>query len=332
MSKPARFLKSILGTAVIVGTNLLCSASAIAQDFPNRPIKIIVGFAAGGLTDVLPRLLAGPMSERLGQPVIIENKTGAAGNIATTFVANSAPDGYTLLASTVGQIVVSPHTSSMAINPVTDLVHISMVGEGDQIFSINPDVPAKNYAEFVSLVKKNPGKYFYGDAGAGGSMNLYIEYFKMLTGLSTSMDGVHYRGAAALMPDLLSNRVQMSLNTFPVIEGYLPQGKLRPILLIGKQRDARIPLVPTVAEVGLKEMEAASNWFGLHAPKGTPPAVVQKIHAALMDALKKESVKAGLVTMAIRPVGDTAQEFSARIAADYNTFGKVALDAKVKAE
>lgn len=125
-----------------------------AQNWPNKPIKLVVGFAPGGLTDALPRLLATPMGERLGQPVIIENKAGAAGNIATAFVAKSAPDGYTFLASGVGQIVVLPHTSNVGVNPLTDLVHISMMGEGDQILNISSQVPAKNLAEFIALAKK----------------------------------------------------------------------------------------------------------------------------------------------------------------------------------
>jgi tripartite-type tricarboxylate transporter receptor subunit TctC len=258
--------RTFLQSAAGLGVAALLPQTGWAQAYPNRPIKIIVGFAPGGLTDSLPRLLSGPMAERLGQPVVVESKLGAAGNIATTFVAQSPPDGYTLLASSVGQIVVSPHTSSMPVDPMKDLVHISMMGEGDQILNINAAVPAKNLAEFIALLKKNPGTMFYGDAGAGGSMHVYIEYFKMLAGVD--MQSVHYKGAGQLMPDFLANRVQLSLNAFPVIEGYIAEGKLRPILIVGKEREPKLPGVPTAAEVGLKPLEAASNWFGLHAPKG----------------------------------------------------------------
>ena len=298
--------------------------------YPNKTIRLIVGFAPGGLTDGLPRLLTGPMSERLGQSVIVENKAGAAGNIATAFVAGAPPDGYTLLASGVGQIVVLPHTSNLAVNPVTDLVHISMMGDGDQILNINSDVPAKNLAEFIALAKKNPKTMFYGDAGAGGNQHLYLEYFRMLAGIE--MDGVHYRGGGPLMPDLLANRVQMSLNAPSVVEPYIAQGKLRPIMIVGKKRNPKMPDVPTCAEAGFKQLEACSNWFGLHAPKGTPDAIVQKLNAALVDSLKTDAVKAGLVTLGAIGIGDSPKAFSERIARDYALFGKVAKDANIRAE
>jgi tripartite-type tricarboxylate transporter receptor subunit TctC len=300
----------------------------LAQEYPTKAIKIIVGFAPGGTTDSLPRILSNGMAAKLGQPVIVENKLGAAGNIATTFVAQSPPDGYTLLASSVGQIVVSPFTSEMAVDPMKDLVHITMFGEGDQYLTIPGDFPAKNYQEFVSVIKKNPGKYFHGDSGAGGNMHLYLEYYKRLAGLQ--MEAVHFKGGSQIVLDLVSNRVQMSLLTYAVIEGFVKQGKLRPILVFGKQRDARYPELPTVAEVGLKPLEAASNWFGLHAPKGTPAAIVQKLNAAVVSALNTEEGKKGLATVVIRPGGDSPEHFSARIASEYEVFRKVAKETGVR--
>lgn len=317
--------------AVFALTCLALPAPSAAQDYPARPIRIVVGFAPGGVTDAIPRLLAEPMSQRLGQPVIVENRAGAGGALAVTAVAQAAPDGYTLLGGGVGQIVVLPHTSkNLTVDPVRDLVHISMTGEGDQFFSINPEVPARNYAEFAAYVKQNPNKLFYGDAGAGGNLHLYIEYFKMLAGLE--MQGAHYKGGSEIMLDLIANRIQMSLNTAPVIRGHVAQGKLRPILAIAKQRSTEFPDVPTVAEVGLKPLEAASNWFSLHAPKGTPEPIVRKIHAALVDSLKTEAVRAGLAKLDIRPVGDTPEAFSRRIADDYKTFGEIVRKANIKAE
>jgi tripartite-type tricarboxylate transporter receptor subunit TctC len=318
-----------LAAALLCATAAL-SAAAQSPAWPTKPIRIVVGFAPGGLTDAIPRLVAPQMSKLLGQQVIVENRTGAAGNLATTHVAQSAPDGYTLLGSGTGQIVISPHTSTMPVNPLSDLAHIAMVGEGDQILNINADVPAQNVAELIALAKKEPGKLFYGSAGAGGSMHLYIEYFKLLAGVD--IQPVHYKGAGNMMPDFVGGRVQMSLNTTPVIEQYVAQGKLRPILVVGKQRDAKFPHVPTAAEAGLKPLEAASNWFGLHAPKGTPQPVLQRIHAALIQALASEEVKAGLAKMAIRSVGDTPAQFSARIASDHEAFGRVARTAQIRAE
>jgi tripartite-type tricarboxylate transporter receptor subunit TctC len=324
-----RFLAAGAGLAA---AGVVAPGSLRAQDpaWPSKPIKLIVGFAPGGITDGLPRLYAPTLAEKLGVPVVVENKTGVAGTIATTFVCQSPPDGYTLLASGVGQIVVLPHTSKMTVNPVTDLVHISMVGDGDQILNINADVPAKNLAEFIALAKAKPGSMFYGDAGAGGNQHLYLEYFKMLAGID--LQGVHYRGGGPLMPDLLSNRVQLSLNAPSVVEGYIAQGKLRPLMIVGKKRNPKMPDVPTAAEAGLKAMEACSNWLGLHAPKGTPEPIVQKIHKALVETMRSDTVKAGLASLAVTPVVDTPASFSARIAHDFELFGKVAKAANIRAE
>lgn len=300
-----------------------------AQNYPNKPIKIVVGFSAGGTTDALPRLLSAPMSELLGQTIVVENKPGAAGNIATAYVARSAADGYTLLASSVGQIVVSPYTMNMPVNPLNDFTHISMVGEGDQFLTINTQVPAKNYAEFIALVKSNPRSMFYGDSGAGGNMHLYIEYFKLLAGVD--IEAVHFKGGTQIMPDLISNRVQLSLLSNIVMGAHAKEGSLRPILLYGKKRDPNYPDVPTVAEVGLPQLESASNWFGLHAPKGTPQPAIQKIHAALVKTLKLKEVQAGLETLGIRAGGDTTEHFSNRIAKDSETFKEVVIKTKIKA-
>jgi tripartite-type tricarboxylate transporter receptor subunit TctC len=312
---------------------LLPFAPARAQPkdaWPSRPIKLIVGFAPGGITDGLPRLYAPVLAEKLGTSVVVENKVGAAGSIATTFVASAPPDGYTLLASGIGQIVVLPHTSNMTVNPLTDLVHISMVGDGDQILNINADVPAKNIKEFIALCKAKPGTLNYGDAGAGGNQNLYLEYFKLLAGID--LVGVHYKGGGPLMPDLLMNRVQISLNAPSVTEQYIAQGKLRALMIVGKKRRPSMPDVPTCAEAGFPQMEACSNWLGLHAPKGTPNEIVQKIYTALAETMRSETVVKGLAALNVYPIVDTPAQFSARIARDNELFAKVAKTANVRAE
>ena len=330
MNTPPRSRRRFLGNMALGSAAVALPWVARAQAYPNKPIRIIVGFAAGGTTDALPRLLAGPMGDKLGQPVIIENRTGAAGNIATAFVAKAAPDGYTLMASSGGQLVVSPLTSKMPVDPIKDLIHISVMGEGDQILITNPEVPAKNIAEFIALAKKNPKLLFYGDSGAGGNMNLYLEYFRHLAGVE--IEPVHFKGGSLILPDLVANRVQLSLLTFPVAEGYIAQGKLRPLAIYGKKRNPRLPDVPTVAEAGLKPLEAASNWFGLHAPLGTPTPIVQQIRDAMTYALQTDVVKKGLVTLALDPVGNSSEAFGARINAEYETFRQVIKDTNFKVE
>lgn len=299
------------------------------QDYPSRPVKLNVGFSAGGLTDVLARLTATSLGDKLGQSVIIENKTGAAGNLATEFVSKAPADGYNLLFSSVGQIVVSPHTySDMRVNPLTDLTHVSMIGEGDLILTVNSQVPANTIQEFIALLKKSTNTMFFGDSGAGGNLHLYMEYFNLLAGVK--MTGVHYRGTAQLMPDFIANQVQMSLNAYPAIEAYIQQGKLKPLMVIGKQREAKLPNVPTCAEAGLQPLEVCTNWFGLHGPKNMPEPIRQKLRAALVEALKLDAFKAGLAAQSIRPVGDSSAAFSARIASDFEAFAKVARSAKIQ--
>jgi len=288
----------------------------------------VVGFSAGGTTDALPRLFATQMSRILGQTIVVENKPGAAGNIATAQVVRSAPDGYTLLASSIGQITVSPHTMTMSVDPQRDLEHISMFGEGDQFLTINKQVPASSIQEFIALVKNKPHTMFYGDSGAGGNMHLYLEYFRMLAGLN--IDAVHFKGGSQIMPDLISNRVQLSLLSNIVMSSHAKDGSLRPILLYGKKRDPDYPDVPTVREAGLPDLETASNWFGLHAPKGTPRGVIDQIYRALVESLKTKEVQEGLVTLGITAGGNTPEAFSQRIARESATFKKVAELTKIK--
>ncbi|WP_084151172.1 Bug family tripartite tricarboxylate transporter substrate binding protein [Azohydromonas australica] len=302
---------------------------ALAQDYPSRPVKLHVGFSAGGLTDVLARLTATYLGPKLGQTVVVENKTGAAGNIATEYISTAAPDGYNLLFSSVGQIVVSPHTvGNMRVSPQNDLSHISMVGEGDLILTVSAQVPAQDVQQFIEYVRKNPGKVFYADSGAGGNLHLYMEYFNLLAGLQ--MTGVHYRGTAQLMPDLVSNQVQMSLNAYPAIEAYLQKGLLRPLMIVGRQREPKLPQVPTAAEAGMPQLEVCTNWFGVHAPRNLPESIRQKVQLALSEAVKLDAMKTALAAQSIRPVGSSPAEFMARIAADSAAFEKVARTAKIQ--
>ncbi len=321
-----RFLRDAgLTTAALA----LPAAGWSQENYPSKPLKLNVGFSAGGLTDVLARLTATSLGDKLGQSVIIENKTGAAGNLATEFVSKAPADGYNLLFSSVGQIVVSPHTyTDMRVNPKTDLSHISMIGEGDLILTVNTQVPAQTIQEFIAFVKKSPGQLFFGDSGAGGNLHLYMEYFNLLAGLK--MTGVHYRGTAQLMPDFIGNQVQMSLNAYPAIESYIQQGKLRALMVVGKEREAKLPQVPTCAEVGLKPLEVCTNWFGLHGPKAMPEPIKHKLRLAVVEALKTDAMKSGLALQSIRPVGDTPASFTARIASDYEAFAKVARSANIR--
>lgn len=308
----------------------LAAPSAFAQGaYPNRAVKIVVGFAPGGATDVLARLVAQGLSDALGQPFVVENKSGAGGNIATLAVVSAPADGYTLLVTTMGQTVVSPHTDpSLKFDPMKELRHITMIAEGDYILAVHADVPAKNIQEFIALAKKNPGKFNYGTAGAGSNLHLFTEYFMMTAGID--VQAVHYRGGTALTPDLLSGQVQVSLNGIHAFDTYFKQGKLRPLLVFGKQREPKIPDVPTAREIGMAQLEVCTNWFGFHAPAKTPDPIIKTLNEATVAYLNSDAAKQKLAAMGMRSMGDTPEAFYARLEKDFKLFGEVARKANIQ--
>jgi tripartite-type tricarboxylate transporter receptor subunit TctC len=309
----------------------LAGMPALAQNYPSKPVRLVVSFAAGGLTDIIARMVAPGMAERLGRPVIVDNKPGANGNIGTAFVANAEPDGHTLLLSSSAQIVFSPNTyKKMPVDPIHGLRHISMVGEGDFIFVVNSEVGVNSLADFVRLAKSKPRQLNYATGGPGGSLHVVQELFRQRVGID--MVPVHYKGSSAAITDLISNQVQMFADGLPSLDPYIKSGKLKPLFVSSKQRMAALPAVPSSAEVKLEELANLSNWFGLHAPKGTSDAVVSKISAALAGAMAADAVKEQMKTAAIAPVLNTPAEFVARIDAANRVIGQVARAANIQIE
>lgn len=203
-----------------------------------------------------------------------------------------------------------------------------MIGEGDYILAIHADVPAKNIQEFIALAKKHPGKFNYGTAGAGSNLHLFTEYFMMTAGID--VQAVHYRGGSALTPDLLSGQVQVSLNGIHAFDTYFKQGKLRPLLVFGKQREAKIPDVPTAREIGMGELEVCTNWFGFHAPAKTPDGIIKVLNDATVSYLNSDAAQQKLAAMGMRSMGDTPEAFNARLDKDFRLFGDVARKAKIQ--
>ena len=293
-----------------------------AQNFPSKPIRLIVSFAPGGLTDILARMIAPVLSDQLGQPVIVDNKPGANGNIGTAFVASSEADGHTLLLSSSAQIVYSPNTNKkLPANPITGLRHITMVGEGDFIFVVNSALGVNSLEEFVKLAKAKPGTLNYATGGLGGSLHVVQEMFCQRVGID--MVPVHYKGSAAAITELLSNQVQVFCDGLPSLEPYIKSGKLKPLFVSSSKRMEALPNVPSSTEVKLPEFSKLSNWFGLHAPKGTPEAVIARLNTALNAAKKSGAVLEKLNGAAIRPVFNSSAEFTAQIEAANKVIGQV---------
>lgn len=314
------------------GLGLAAAAPALrAQAYPTKPIRMILGFAPGGLTDLLARLVAPSMSETLGQQVIVENRAGANGNVGMAAVAAAEPDGHTLLFSSAAQIVFSPNTyKTMPADPIRGLRHITMVAEGDFIIVVNAETGAKTVAQFAELAKSRPGKLNYGTAGAGGNTHVVLELFRRKLGVDVVP--VHYRGTGAALPELLANQVQLFAESQPPIEAHLKSGKLNGLTVCGRKRLDAFPAIPTAAEVGIPELANISNWFGLHAPKGTPDAVVERLGVAIRTAANGEAVKERIRAAGMSVVLNTPAEFMARIESSNKVIGEVTRAANIQVE
>lgn len=307
--------------ASALAAGLAAPTTLRAQSWPSGPVTIVCGFSPGGTTDTLARLLANSLSARFGQPVIVENRAGAAGAIGMTAVAEAAPDGQTLLFSAVGQITVVPHVSdNLTIDPVTAFEHISLLAEGDFVLNASVDSGFDTIEDLIEAAKAGP--VLYGTSGAGGNLHLFTEAFLHAAGIQSR--GVHYQGGSALMPDLLNNQVQFALNSYNLSAPYIEEGQLKPLLVVGKERIASLPDVPTGPDVGLDVLASCMDWFGLHAPAGTPAEIVSQLAEATGASLAEPAMAERLVTGGLRGVGSTPEAFAERIRADYDLFGEIA--------
>ena len=281
---------------------------ALAQTYPDRPIRIVIPFAAGGPNDLLGRPLAEKMSEALGQPIVIENRGGAAGSLGTQFVAKSAPDGYTLLMTTgsiTGNVAISANPT---YNPVTDFAPITLLAQSYGIVLMTrPDFPAKTLTEFVALARKNPGKYSYGHAGIGNVTYVAAELFSKLAGIELLK--VPYRGTASFAPDIMSGHVNVGFMSTLLALPNLQGGQLRALGISGAQRAPSLPDVPTFQELGFKEMDV-TGYFGLLFPAATPRERVTLIHREAVKALQTPLLKKVLDDLGVRGIGSTPEEFA----------------------
>ncbi len=287
------------------------AAAAPAQTpWPSKPIRMLVGFAAGGSTDVTARLIAQALSERLGQPVIVENRAGAGGNIAAEAAAKADPDGYTLLMSTSTTFATNPNLyKSLPFNVQTDFAPVTLTALIPNLLVVHPSVPANNAAEFVAYLKANPGKLNFGSAGNGSSQHIAGELFNSLSG--GRMMHIAYRGGALAVNDLLGGQLQVIFAPLVEVLQLVRTDKVRALGITTTKRSPLLPEVPTVAET-LPGYEVAL-WNGLVAPAKTPPDIIDRINKATIDALRSAELKAKLAEQGSEPVGNTPAEFKAFI-------------------
>jgi tripartite-type tricarboxylate transporter receptor subunit TctC len=313
---------------VVAALALFASGDAPAQTYPDKPIRILVGFAAGGPADISARLLADRLAEAWGQPVVVENVTGAAGNLATDRVAKAAPDGHTLLLAASATIVTNPSLyQKLPFDPVKDLAPITQICFTPNILAVPTDVPAKSVTELVAFVRTHPGALTYGSAGVGTSQHLAGELFKTLAGID--IQHVPYRGIAAVMPDLLGGRLTMAFGNISAILPLVRDGKLRALAVSSPRRSASVPDLPTMIEAGFPGFDATA-WFALMAPAGTPVAIIEKLHRETVRILALPEVRKRFDTLGMEPVGNTPAEFAAEIARETPQWAKVIRDAGIK--
>jgi tripartite-type tricarboxylate transporter receptor subunit TctC len=308
---------------------LFAAQSASAQSaYPNRPVKILVGFTPGTAPDVVGRILADRFAEDWGAPVVIENLPGAGSNIATERVAKANADGYTLLMGGNGALVINPSLfETLPFDPVKDFAPISQIFIAANVLVLPPQQPAKSVADLVALAKAQPGKLSYAHAGVGTSQQLAAELFKYMA--HVDIKGVPYRGTTAFLPDLLANRITMSFANITNAMTLVREGKLRALAITSIKRSALAPDLPTMAESGYPGFEAVP-WFGLLAPSGTPQDVIDKVHDETVKVMALPDVRKKFDELGLESVGNTPAEFAAVIKKETPEWAKVIKDADIK--
>ena len=308
---------------------LLAATGAHAQTaFPNKPVKIIIGFPAGGPLDAHARLLADRLQQLLGQPVIVDYKAGAGGTVGADFVAKSDPDGYTLLMANTGTMTINP--AIYPKNPyqtLRDFAPVARTAMQPLAIVVNPSVPAKTWPEFLALVKANPGKYNYGSAGNGGISHLVPEMVKSATG--SFIVHIPYRGSAPAFTDLLAGQVQMMAESIPQASQYVKQGKLRALAVTSRERSNALPDTPTLHESGLKNFDVV-GFYGVLAPAATPKPVMDKLAAAFKGALETPDIRSRMVAQGADPAYLGPEAFTQYLTAEMPKWAKAVKDSGAK--
>jgi tripartite-type tricarboxylate transporter receptor subunit TctC len=327
MTFPSR--RRILALAALAALPF-ASSSALAQAWPDKPIRMIVGFAPGGFTDVLARLLGQKLSERLGQSVIVENKPGAAGTLGADLVAKARPDGYTLLLAHSNSNSVAPSLyPKLPYNVVTDFTPIIAVANTPLLLTVNPNVPARDVKEFIALAKSKPGALRYASSGGGSAQHLAAERFQLATG--TQMTHIPYKGSGQAIVDLLSGQVELNFESPPNVMTHARAGKLRLLAITSNKRSPLLPDVPTMAEAGVKNAEML-QWFAVMGPAKMPADITRRLNTELAAILKQPEVVEKIASQGGEIMGGSTEEFARFIASDSAAFARLVKEAKITLE
>ncbi|MEN9315388.1 MAG: hypothetical protein RIS35_1781 [Pseudomonadota bacterium] len=309
------------GAAGAVASSLLPAGAFAQENWPTKPIRLVIPFPAGGATDILGRIVAQELNKALGVSVIADNRAGAGGNIGAEVVAKSAPDGYTLLMCTIGtQSINAALYSKLGFDPLKDHAPVTLVATVPNVLVVNPSVPAKSVKELIALAKSKPGKLNYGSSGNGSSVHLSGELFKSMAGVF--MTHIPYRGSAPAVADLLAGQIDLMFDNLPSVIPHIKAGKLRALAVTSPKRSPALPDLPTIAESGLPGYDATS-WFGVVAPAGTPPAIVNRLQQAIARSLVTPEVREKLQGMGAEPVGNTPEVFDQFIRSEAVKWAKV---------
>jgi len=329
MRSALRFPRRLLRPAAAAVALAVVTATPCAAQYPDKPIRLLLPFPAGGTVDLVARLVTAQMAEELGRPFVIENKAGAGGVIATDAAAKATPDGYTLLLTTPN------HTINAALNPKLpydterDIVPVSIVAEVPELLVSHPAAPFQSFAGFVDYARKNPGKLNYASAGNGTLPHLTMELLLRRTGIEVAH--IPYRGAAPAMTDLLAGQVQLKMDTYATASQLVADGKLRALAFASRERSALMPDVPTIAEMGLPGYEGIL-WIGMVAPAGVPKPVIDKLATAAQRAVRAPALAERLKRDGVEPVGGTSQAFGELIAREIKEWRALARAAKISLE
>jgi tripartite-type tricarboxylate transporter receptor subunit TctC len=321
-------MRYVFNAAVLALVCAALSAPTAAQKFPTKPIRIIVAYTPAGATDILARAIGQKMNDTWGQPVIVDNRPGANGNIGTELAARATPDGHTLVMGTAGTHGINPSLyRKLNWDAVKDFEPVSLVAMVPNILVVNNSLPVKNVKELIAYAKANPGKLNYGSPGNGSTAHLSMELFKTMTG--TSLTHIPYKGSAGVLADVMGGQIALTMDNMPP---YLPQvkaGKIRALAVSTAKRSPAVPDIPTIAEAGVPGYDSGA-WFGLLAPAGTPKGIVNRLAAETQRILKLPDVHERIAALGAEPVGSTPEQFAAHIKSEIAKWAKVIKEANVE--